>query len=67
MEENDNNLPEGIKPKQPDVKDEPKKKEQIGIQSDSDAFQQIFKQLRALLGDEHVINKTAAELFAHVN
>ena len=52
MEENDNNLPEEIKQKQPDVKTAPKLKEQIGIQLDSDAFQRIFKQLRALLGDD---------------
>lgn len=38
MEENDNNLPEGIRPKQPEVKDAQNKKEQIGIQLDSDAF-----------------------------
>jgi hypothetical protein len=52
MEENDNNLPEGIKQKQPDVKTAPKLKEQIGITADSDYFQKIFKQLRALLGDD---------------
>ena len=60
MKLNDENLPEEIRPKDEDQAVKPLEPEQKEVDLlGSNAFQQMFKQLRALLGDEQVRNKTA--------